>query len=87
MLIISAMRPTNVAVPSFPVHHVASIKAEKPIRSQAMGRWNIRKKTGDIVTLSTPHKAAKITIPARSRVWKYTNKSPSRNTFLGKSNT
>ncbi|MFX1495642.1 MAG: hypothetical protein ACFFBZ_15265 [Promethearchaeota archaeon] len=70
MLIISAIRPTNVAVPSFLVHQIASIKAENPITSQRKGKLNISKKIGVTVTFSTPHRAAKIVIPARSRVLK-----------------
>ena len=41
MLMISATNPTNVAVPIFLDHHRARIRAEKPMRSQAMGKWNI----------------------------------------------
>jgi hypothetical protein len=39
-LIISAMKPTNEAAPIFFVHQTTSIKAEKPMRSQAKGKWN-----------------------------------------------
>ena len=41
MLIISAMNPTNVAVPSFLVHHTATIRAENPIMSQRKAKLNI----------------------------------------------
>lgn len=71
ILIISAMSPTNVAVPIFWHHHTARISAEKPMRSQAKGRWKIWKKAGDIIKFKTPHNAAKIVIPAKSRVPKY----------------
>ena len=40
MLMIRAINPTNVAVPIFLDHQTARIKAEKPIRSQAKGKWN-----------------------------------------------
>jgi len=63
-----AMKPTNVAVPSFLTHHTANISAAKPIRSQRKGKWNSLKKTGDIIAFRTPHRAAKIVIPVRSRV-------------------
>ena len=41
MLITRAMSPTKVAVPIFLDHHTARIRAEKPMRSHAKGRWNI----------------------------------------------
>ena len=68
---IVAMMPTNVAAPSFRTHHTVNIKAANPITSQRKGRRNIWKKTGDIVAFTTPQRAAKIVIPARSRVPKY----------------
>ena len=71
-LITNAINPTKVAVPIFLDHHTARINAAKPMRSQAKGRWNIRKNSGDIVTFRTPHKAAKIAIPVKSRGPKYT---------------
>ena len=68
--IMVAMKPTNVAVPSFLTHHTASIRAAKPIRSQRNGKWNNWKKTGDIVTFRTPQRAPKIVMPVRSRLLK-----------------
>ena len=47
-----AMKPMNVAVPSFLTHHTANIRAAKPIRSQRKGKLNSLKKT---VISSTLH--------------------------------
>lgn len=69
-LITVAMTPTAVAVPSFLVHHTAMMRQVKPIRSQAKGRWVIVQKTGEIVTLRTPHRAAHMEIATMSRLLK-----------------
>ena len=68
-----AIKPTDVAVPAFFVHQTDIMRQVKPSRSQAKGRWVIVKKTGEIVTLRTPHRAAHIAIATISLLLKYTN--------------
>jgi hypothetical protein len=69
-LIIVAMRPTAVAAPNFLVHHTAMMRQVKPIRSQTKGRWVTVQKMGEIIELSTPHRAADIEIATISRLVK-----------------
>ena len=70
-LMIVAITPTSVAVPTRRVHRTAMAKHVKPMRSQAKGsRVNVQN-TGEIVTFSIPHSAAHTAIAAMSRDEKY----------------
>ena len=69
-LIIVAMNPTIVVAPNFLVHHTAIVNSEKPIMSHRKGRPVIRKKIGEKIGLSTPHRAAHMDIAAISRLVK-----------------
>lgn len=69
---IVATTPVIVAVPSFRVHHVTSIRLAKPDMSQKTGAYpRVRfMTTGFIVTFRTTHKAPKMELAATSRLVK-----------------
>ncbi len=86
-LINVAMKPVNVAVPSFLTHQTANINEAKPTRSQRKGRLKNLKKIGETKEFSMPHNVAKNTIHVMSRVPKYGKSTARSNTFSGHSNT
>lgn len=69
-MMIVAMIPVKVVVPSFLVHQVTSIRQVKPAKPQKNGRWVICQNTGEIVTLRIDHMAALIAMAVMSRLVK-----------------
>ncbi len=65
-LIAVAMSPMAVMAPSFRIHHAASDKTVKPIRSHKIGKPVSRKTMGEKIELRTPQRAAPTAIAATS---------------------
>ena len=68
--IIVAISPMAVIAQAFLIHHAATVRTVKPIKSQSTGRCVMLKTIGEKIELSTPHKAAHNAIAAMSRLLK-----------------